>query len=111
MDCVRQAGVFDISQVENAIVETNGVISVQKKSQFSPVTPNDAGLKTDKADVPITVVLDGKAVEGYYSNVSISEDEIRLSAVINGEQIENIMLMNVSQNGNVYIVKKEEKPE
>ena len=55
--------------------------------------------------------MDGKAVEGYYSNVSISEDEIRLSAVINGEQIENIMLMNVSQNGNVYIVKKEEKPE
>lgn len=111
VDCVRQAGVFDISQVENAIVETNGVISVQKKSQFSPVTPNDAGLKTDKADVPITVVLDGKAVEGYYSNVSINEDEIRLSAVINGEQIENIMLMNISQNGNVYIVKKEEKPE
>ena len=111
VDCVRQAGVFDISQVENAIVETNGVISVQKKSEFSPITPSAAGLKTDKADVPITVVLDGKAVEGYYSNITVNEDEIRLNAVINGEQIENIMLMNVSQNGNIYIVKKEEKPE
>lgn len=107
VDCVRQAGVFDISQVENAIVETNGVISVQKKSEFSPITPSAAGLKTDKADVPITVVLDGKVVEGYYSNITVSEDEIRLNAVINGEQIENIMLMNISQNGNVYIVKKE----
>lgn len=107
VDCVRQAGVFDISQVENAIVETNGVISVQKKSEFSPITPSAAGLKTDKADVPITVVLDGKAVEGYYSNITVNEDEIRLNAVINGEQIENIMLMNVSQNGNVFIVKKE----
>ena len=107
VDCVRQAGVFDISQVENAIVETNGVISVQKKSEFSPITPSAAGLKTDKADVPITVVLDGKAVEGYYSNITVNEDEIRLNAIINGEQIENIMLMNISQNGNVYIVKKE----
>ena len=107
VDCVRQAGVFDISQVENAIVETNGVISVQKKSEFSPITPSAAGIKTDRADVPITVVLDGKAVEGYYSNITVSEDEIRLNAVINGEQIENIMLMNISQNGNVYIVKKE----
>ena len=107
VDCVRQAGVFDISQVENAIVETNGVISVQKKSEFSPITPSAAGIKTDKADVPITVVLDGKAVEGYYSNITVIEDEIRLNAVINGEQIENIMLMNISQNGNVYIVKKE----
>ena len=107
VDCVRQAGVFDISQVENAIVETNGVISVQKKSEFSPITPSAAGLKTDKADVPITVVLDGKAVVGYYSNITVNEDEIRLNAVINGEQIENIMLMNISQNGNVYIVKKE----
>ena len=111
VDCVRQAGVFDISQVENAIVETNGVISVQKKSEFSPITPSAAGIKTDRADVPITVVLDGKAVEGYYSNITVSEDEIRLNAVINGEQIENIMLMNISQNGNVYIVKKKEKPE
>ena len=107
VDCVRQAGVFDISQVENAIVETNGVISVQKKSEFSPITPSAAGIKTDRADVPITVVLDGKAVEGYYSNITVNEDEIRLNAVINGEQIENIMLMNISQNGNVYIVKKE----
>lgn len=111
VDCVRQAGVFDISQVENAIVETNGVISVQKKSEFSPITPSAAGIKTDRADVPITVVLDGKAVEGYYSNITVNEDEIRLNAVINGEQIENIMLMNISQNGNVYIVKKEENPE
>ena len=107
VDCVRQAGVFDISQVENAIVETNGVIYVQKKSEFSPITPSAAGIKTDRADVPITVVLDGKAVEGYYSNITVNEDEIRLNAVINGEQIENIMLMNISQNGNVYIVKKE----
>lgn len=107
VDCVRQAGVFDISQVENAIVETNGVISVQKKSEFSPITPSAAGIKTDRADIPITVVLDGKAVEGYYSNITVNEDEIRLNAVINGEQIENIMLMNISQNGNVYIVKKE----
>lgn len=109
VDCVRQAGVFDISQVENAIVETNGVISVQKKSEYSPITPNDAGIQTGKAYAPITVVLDGKAVEGYYSNIKISEDEIRLNAVINGEQIENIMLMNLSQDGTVYIVKKEKK--
>ena len=32
-DAVRQAGIFDISQVANAIVETNGKLSVQKKSQ------------------------------------------------------------------------------
>ena len=32
-DAVRQAGGFDISQVANAIVETNGKLSVQKKSQ------------------------------------------------------------------------------
>ena len=31
-DALRQNDVFDISEVENAIVETNGSVSVQKKS-------------------------------------------------------------------------------
>jgi len=31
-DALRQKDVFDISEVENAIVETNGSLSVQKKS-------------------------------------------------------------------------------
>ena len=108
-DAVRQAGVFDISQVANAIVETNGKLSVQKKSQNTPITPKDIGIATDKVDVPITVIIDGKPVTDYFGNVNFDENEIKLLAITNGEQVQNLLVMSVDSNGNVYMVKKEEQ--
>ena len=108
-DAVRQAGVFDISQVANAIVETNGKLSVQTKSQNTPITPKDIGIETDSADVPITVVIDGKPVKEYFGKVKFGESEIKLLAVTNGEQVQNLLVMNVDSNGKVYTVKKEEQ--
>lgn len=108
IDGIRQAGVFDISQVANAVVETNGSISVQTKSEYSPLTPKVAGIKTEPAEIPITVIMDGKEVEEYYSNIACSKNSIKVLAVINGVQSENVLLMNTDSNGNVYIVKKEE---
>lgn len=108
IDGIRQAGVFDISQVANAVVETNGTISVQTKSEFSPLTPKEAGIKVEPAEVPLTVIMDGEEIDAYYSNIKCSKNSIKLLAVIHGEQCQNILLMNTDNEGNVYIVKKDE---
>lgn len=108
-DAVRQAGVFDISQVANAIVETNGVVSVQKKSEYAPLTPKDVGIKTENAEVPITAIVDGKAVADCFGNVNIDENEAKLIAISNGEQPQNILVMTIKNDGTAYIVAKEEQ--
>lgn len=108
-DAVRQAGVFDISQVENAIVETNGIVTVQKKAEYTPVTPKMLKLNTEECEVPITVIIDGEIIDNYYSNIYKSKDKTAITAVENGEQVHNILLMNISDDGTAYIVKKEQK--
>lgn len=108
-DAVRQAGVFDISQVANAIVETNGVVSVQKKFEYAPLTPKDMGIKTEDAEVPITAIVDGKAVADCFGNVNIDENEAKLIAISNGEQPQNILVMTIKNDGTAYIVAKEEQ--
>lgn len=108
-DAVRQAGVFDISQVANAIVETNGVVSVQKKSEYAPLTPKDIGIKTEDAEVPITAIVDGKAVADCFGNVNIDENEAKLIAISNSEQPQNILVMTIKNDGTAYIVAKEEQ--
>lgn len=108
-DAVRQAGVFDISQVANAIVETNGVVSVQKKSEYAPLTSKDIGIKTEDAEVPITAIVDGKAVADCFGNVNIDENEAKLIAISNGEQPQNILVMTIKNDGTAYIVAKEEQ--
>ena len=108
-DAIHQAGVFDISQVANAIVETNGVVSVQKKSEYAPLTPKDVGIKTENAEVPITAIVDGKAVADCFGNVNIDENETKLIAISNGEQPQNILVMTIKNDGTAYIVAKEEQ--
>lgn len=109
IDGVRQAGVFDISQVQNAIVETNGTLSVQPKAKYTPVTPKDLNIVVEEAEVPITIAIDGNAVESYFGGEHQSKDSIRLTAVINKHQLENILLMNINKDGTAYIVEKEQK--
>lgn len=108
-DAIRQAGVFDISEVANAIVETNGTVSVQKKAECSPLTPKDVGIKTEDAEVPITAIVDGKAVADCFGNVNIDENEAKLIAISNGEQPQNILVMTIKNDGTAYIVAKEEQ--
>lgn len=108
-DAIRQAGVFDISEVANAIVETNGTVSVQKKAECSPLTPKVVGIKTEDAEVPITAIVDGKAIADCFGNVNIDENEAKLIAISNGEQPQNILVMTIKNDGTAYIVAKEEQ--
>ena len=41
VDALRQKDVFDISQVEDAVIETNGSISVLPKAEYQPITASD----------------------------------------------------------------------
>lgn len=60
---LRQGGVFDIGQVELAIIEPNGDLSVLKKSQYRPVTPADLKISTQYEGLAIELIMDGQVIE------------------------------------------------
>ncbi len=108
VDAVRQKDVFDISTVQDAIVETNGSISVLQKAENSPVTPKQLHLKVDEAEIPITIVIDGKPVTEYFGKEKIEEGRIKLAVKKSGSDIKNILLLTIDGNGNTYTVEKED---
>lgn len=56
---LRDKGIFDISQVDFAVIETDGRISVLKKPMYQPVTPSDLGLAVQAKRLPSVVISDG----------------------------------------------------
>lgn len=62
MEALRGAGYFNPSEVEYAILETNGNLSVMPKAQNRPLCPDDIGLKADKAQIPVAVIMEGEFV-------------------------------------------------
>jgi uncharacterized membrane protein YcaP (DUF421 family) len=53
----------NIEDVEYAILETNGQVSVIPKSQKRPLNPQDMSIKTDYEGITIDVIIDGKVMD------------------------------------------------
>ena len=60
---LRSKDVFDINEVEYAVLETNGELSVLKKSEVQPITPKDIGLLTPYKGLSKELIYDGKVME------------------------------------------------
>ena len=56
---LRQQGITDPQQVEFALVEASGSLSVIPKASERPVQPKDMYLQVDQASLPGAVVVDG----------------------------------------------------
>lgn len=59
---LREKDVFNLADVEYAIAETDGVITVLKKSQKRPATPADLNISTGYEGLPSELIVDGKII-------------------------------------------------
>ena len=62
MEALRGAGYFNPSEVEYAILETNGNLSVMPKSGNRPLCPNDVQMTVNEAQIPVAVIMEGEFV-------------------------------------------------
>lgn len=109
LEALRQKDVFDISQVQYAIVETNGQLSVLLKGAEEAVTRKDLHLKDEKQGFKCTVIADGKIINQDFAICNTNEGKIMKLVKSNKLNIKDIMLMTLDSSGNHTIIKKESK--
>lgn len=59
MEQLRSNDILNLSDVEFAILETDGKLNVIPKSQKRPVTPEDLKIQTPYEGIPYTLIMDG----------------------------------------------------
>lgn len=106
VDALRQRDVFDISEVKDAIVETNGTISVLPKAECKPLTPKDVNLYVKEKGMPITIVMDGKTVNEYFNEYKIKDSEIEVVLQTVNKDVSKILLLTVDDDGNTFLIEK-----
>ena len=62
MEQLRAKNIPNVADVEFAILETSGQLSVVPKSQKRPVIPEDLQLNTKYEGIPYTVIMDGHII-------------------------------------------------
>lgn len=106
VDALRQKDIFDISEVRDAVVETNGTISVLPKAQYRPLTPNDVNLNVEEKGMPVTIVMDGKPVSEYFNEYKIKDSEIELVLQTVNKEVSKILLLTIDDDGNTFLIEK-----
>lgn len=56
----RQEGYFNINEIQTAIFEYNGRITILPKSEKRPLTPEDVNITPEKAQIFTEIIMDGR---------------------------------------------------
>ncbi|SDB84405.1 Uncharacterized membrane protein YcaP, DUF421 family [Pelagirhabdus alkalitolerans] len=72
LQMLREKDVFDISEVETAIVEANGALSVLKKPDKAPITLEDMNIKKTTS-ISFPVILDGNIDSTVLKKLELNE--------------------------------------
>ncbi|WP_227763349.1 DUF421 domain-containing protein [Zhaonella formicivorans] len=101
---LRAQGVFNIADVEFALFEANGKLSVQKRSQKRPVTPEDLQLSTQYEGMPTNLIEDGTILTDALKNLSLSKAWLIYQLQQhNIRDVKDVSLAQLDTNGNLYV--------
>ena len=103
LEQLRIKDVPNIADVEFAILETNGQLSVIPKSQKRPVNPEDLNMTTKYEGLPLDFIIDG---EVNYKNLQKANlDENWLKEKLSNFGIRNtkeVLFASLDSNGNLF---------
>ncbi|MEA4884007.1 MAG: DUF421 domain-containing protein [Clostridia bacterium] len=104
MEQLRVKDTFDLGEVEFAILETNGTLSVLKKSQFHPVTRSDMNLPSQYQGISTELVYNGVVVDQNLEQVHLDRawlaTELRRKGVSDASEV---FLATLDTSGSLYV--------
>ena len=108
MEGLRQKNVFDLSQVQTALAETNGALSVQLKAAEQPAPAKLVSDTVPEPGFPQLLIADGKPVPEGMSAAGLGEKAVEALLQSQGvSSADEVFLLTVDRLGGVYLVKKE----
>ncbi|HZK57436.1 MAG TPA: DUF421 domain-containing protein, partial [Clostridia bacterium] len=101
---LRNQGIYNLSEVEFAVLEIDGKISVLKKSQHRPLTPKDINVPTQYEGLSSIVVSDGKILSKNLQNNNLNRDWLENKLKEQGiNNISRIFLASLATDGSLYV--------
>jgi uncharacterized membrane protein YcaP (DUF421 family) len=98
---LRYEGYFDLADVQTAVLETNGMISILPVSTARPVTPEDLDIKPSQDKLVANVVLDGKIMPNILKQTGNDEQWLRRQLGAQGVKLGDCVL-GTTDGDNVF---------
>jgi uncharacterized membrane protein YcaP (DUF421 family) len=107
---LRNKGVFDLNEVDFAILEPNGQISVLLKPENLPLTPKDMKIAVAPSGISTELVYDGIIIDENLSQLNKDRkwlfNELKKQGI---KDISEVFLVTLNPAGSIYVDKYEDK--
>ena len=103
LEMLRKKDVYQISDVEYAVLEAAGVLSVLLKKENRPLTPKDLNMKTANEKEPQTVIMDGNILDEPLATIGRSRGWLKTELVKQGVTVENVFIGQVNSYGELTL--------
>jgi uncharacterized membrane protein YcaP (DUF421 family) len=107
---IRQQGYFSLREVEYAIIETNGMISVLPKADFDTPKNSDMKIKADDPSLPVNMIIDGEVVQANLKEAGL--DEQWLKRELEKQKIhhfEDVLFAEWKENEPLFVLEYDKK--
>ncbi|MEL7633235.1 MULTISPECIES: DUF421 domain-containing protein [Sporomusa] len=100
---LRSKNAFNLADVEFAVMEDTGDISVFMKSDKKPVAAHDLGIKTAPLAEPQTVILDGNILPEPLASLGFNTEWLGIQLETIGVSLDNVFVGQVDSSGDLYL--------
>ncbi|WP_339315291.1 DUF421 domain-containing protein [Paenibacillus sp. FSL R10-2734] len=100
---LRKKDVFNISEVEFAIMESDGAINVLLKRENQPLTPKHLGIKVAPEKESQVVIMDGKVLDKPLDTLNLTRSWLDGVLEKMGLTVENVFLGQVDSYGELTV--------
>ncbi|AFS77845.1 hypothetical protein DUF421 [Gottschalkia acidurici 9a] len=103
---IRQRGVFSINEVDYAILEPNGTISILKKMQYQSAQKSDLELisSSEIKHIPTEIITDGSLVKKNLRELGLTRAWLNKElSKLNIKSINEVFYAEIQSDGSLYI--------
>ena len=106
---LRGNNIFDLGDVEYAILETSGQITVIPKPEKQNVTLEDLNIKAEYEGLPYDLVVDGVVQEENLQKISKSKEWLKKEVQKFNMKPEDALIVTINGKGDIFCQKKEKR--
>lgn len=103
LELLRRKDVYQVSDVEFAILEATGDLSVMLKKENQPLTAKDLNLTVASVKEPQTVIMDGEILDEPLATIGRSRAWLHTELEKLGVTIENVFLGQINSYGELTV--------
>ncbi|SDE12078.1 DUF421 domain-containing protein [Sporomusa acidovorans] len=101
---LRQQGILDLDEVQYAIIETSGNLSIIKKSDYQPMTKSDFGIHLPPPAFPVELIMDGEIIEQNLHKKNLTKTWLEKQLSTRGiSKVSQVTYASIDSKGQLFV--------